>query len=144
MNLKQLKINFINQKLQYDLYCGYFQDLLYETKINKNIIKKNKIINPELIYEEKWNFKDKFNVKECRIIRKKKLNEEFYKQDLSFDEYNLLFINDSIKEINEKQMMNSTIVNIRDIDTNNIMKKTNNSNEKIINDKIVLEKNKII
>ena len=58
MNLKQLKINFINQKLQYDLYCGYFQDLLNVTQINKNIIKKNKIINPESIYDEKWNFKE--------------------------------------------------------------------------------------
>ena len=143
VNVKELKINFTNQKLQYDLYCGYFQDFLYETKINKNIIKKNKIINPELIYEEKWNFKDKFNVKECRIIRKKKLNEEFYKQDLIFDEYNLLFLNDSIKEINEKQMMNSTIVNIRDIDTNNIIIKANNNNEKIIKEKIVIEKNKM-
>ena len=87
MNLKQLEINFINQKLQYDLFCGYFQDLQNETQINKNIIKKNKIINPESIYDEKFNFKDKFNVKECRIIRKKKLNEEFHKQDLIFDEY---------------------------------------------------------
>ena len=61
--------------------------MLNETQINKNIIKKNKIINPESIYDEKWNFKDKFNAKECRIIRKKILNEEFHKQDLIFDEY---------------------------------------------------------
>ena len=146
VNLKQLKINFINQKLQYDLYCGYFQDLLYETTINKNIIKKNKIINPELIYDEKWNFKDKFNVQECRVIRKKKINEEFHKQDLIYDEYNLLFVNYSKKEINVKQMMNSTLQNIRivgAVGTNNILDKIKNENEKINKDKKEIEKNKI-
>ena len=143
VNLKQLKINFINQKLQYDLFCGYFQDLLNETQINKNIIKKNKIINPESIYDEKWNFKDKFNVKECRIIRQKKLNEEFHKQDLIFDEYNLLFVNYSKKELSEKQMMNSAFENIRIVETKNIMNKVKKVNEKIIQDRMTCEKNKI-
>ena len=143
VNLKQLKINFINQKFQYDLYCGYFHDLLYESQINKNIIKKNKIINPELIYDEKWNFKDKFNVKECRIIRKKKLKEDFHKQDLIFDEYNLLFVNYSKKEINEKQMMNSALENIRIVEANKILNKEKKGNEKIIKDKDIFKKNKI-
>ena len=143
VNLKQLKINFINQKLQYDLFCGYFQDLLNETQINKNIIKKNKIINPESIYDEKWNFKDKFNAKECRIIRKKILNEEFHKQDLIFDEYNLLFVNYSKKELSEKQMMNSALENIRIVETKNIMNKVKKVNEKNIQDRMICEKNKI-
>jgi len=42
----------------------------------------------------------------------KKLNEEFHKQDLIFDEYNLLFVNYSKKELSEKQMMNSALENI--------------------------------
>ena len=143
VNLKQLKINFTNQKLQYDLYCGYFQDLLYETQINKNIIKKNKIINHELIYEEKWNFKDKFNAKEYRNIRKIKLNEEIHKQNLIYDEYNLLFVNYSKKEINEKQMMNSTIEKIRVEETNNNTLNKTMTNDKILKDIVILKKNTI-
>ena len=139
-----MKINFTNQKLQYDLYCGYFQDLLYETQINKNIIKKNKIINHELIYEEKWNFKDKFNAKEYRNIRKIKLNEEIHKQNLIYDEYNLLFVNYSKKEINEKQMMNSTIEKIRVEETNNNTLNKTMTNDKILKDIVILKKIQLV
>ena len=83
------------------------------------------------------------NVKECRIIRKKKLNEEFHKQDLIFDEYNLLFVNYSKKELSEKQMMNSALENIRIVETKNIMNKVKKVNEKIIQDRMTCEKNKI-
>ena len=61
INLTDFKINFIYQKFQYGIYTGYFRDLLDEISINKNIIKKNKIKNPELLYEKKWNFQNTFN-----------------------------------------------------------------------------------
>jgi hypothetical protein len=136
----------MNQKLQYELYTSYFQDLLSTFQINKKIIKKNRIYNPESIYDKKWNFSDKFNVKEIQIIRQKKRKKEFNKQNLIFDEYNLLYINCSKKEINEEQMLNSTIQKTRDVENQNKLDKAKTIN--IINnidneDKIKLEKNKI-
>jgi hypothetical protein len=109
VNLDHFKTNFINQKFQYDIYTSFFHDLLSSSKITKNIIKKNNITNPELIYDKKWNFIDKFNVQEYRILRKKGLKEEFNNKNLIFDEYNLFYINYLQKEINEEQMLNSTI-----------------------------------
>ena len=128
VNLKYLKINFINHKFQYELYTSYFQDLLNTTQINKNIIKKNIIINPESIYDRKWNFSDKFNVKEIQVIRQKKRKKEFNKQNLIFDEYNLLYINCSKKEINEEQMLNSTIQKTKEVENENKLNKGNNYN----------------
>ena len=147
VNLKYLKINFINQKFQYELYTSYFQDLLTTTQINKNIIKKNLIINPESIYDRKWNFSDKFNVKEIQVIRQKKRKKEFNKQNLIFDEYNLLYINYSKKEINEEQMLNSTIQKTKEVEDEKKSNKENKynlmNNKDNNNNKIKLEKNKI-
>ena len=117
----------MNQKLQYEIYTSYFHDLLSSTQINKNIIKKNKNINPELLYDKKWNFKDKFNIKEYRLIRKKKLYKEgFNKQNLIFDEYNLLYVNYFKKEIKSEQMLNSAIQKTRQIEGDSQINKVKN------------------
>ena len=131
VNLTHFKINFINQKIQYELYSGYFRDLLKEVEIDRNIIKKNKIQNPELIYNKKWNFEYNFNLEEYRIIDKNKNKEEFNKINLIYDDYNLLYFNNTKKEIKEKQMLNSTI-------------EKRNSNETQINSNIInnIEKDK--
>ena len=144
VNLKHLKINFMNQKLQYEIYTSYFHDLLSSTQINKNIIKKNKNINPELLYDKKWNFKDKFNIKEYRLIRKKKLYKEgFNKQNLIFDEYNLLYVNYFKKEIKSEQMLNSAIQKTRQIEGDSQINKVKNNNINIMRHKMNIEKNKI-
>ena len=104
VNLSQFKINFINQRFQYDICNGYFRDLISSVNKNKNIIKKNSITNPEFIYDKKWNFEYKFNLDYYRIT-----GEEFKKDNLIFDEYNQLYINKQKKEIKAEQMLNSTI-----------------------------------
>ena len=70
-----------------------------------------------------------------------KLNEEIHKQNLIYDEYNLLFVNYSKKEINEKQMMNSTIEKIRVEETNNNTLNKTMTNDKILKDIVILKKN---
>lgn len=75
INLSHIKINLINHKLQYGIYNGYYKDLVKDLFIKRNMIKKNIINNPELIYDKKWDFKHFFNLQEYRIIEKnKKLN----------------------------------------------------------------------
>ena len=125
INLSHLKINLINHKLQYGIYNSYYKDLINdETFIKRNLIKKNRINNPELIYNNKWDFQHDFNLQDYRrIYRKKKLNE-FKKENLVYDDYNLLYLNNTKKEINEKQMLNSSIEKPRNslklLDKNNI------------------------
>ena len=143
VNLDHFKINFINQKFQYDIYTSFFHDLLSSSKITKNIIKKNNIINPELIYDKKWNFIDKFNVQEYRILRKKGLKEEFNNKNLIFDEYNLFYINYLQKEINEEQMLNSTIEKRRTSKKESELKLENIEKNRIKRDFTVIEKSKI-
>ena len=143
VNLDHIKINFINQKYQYEIYTSYFNDLLSSTKINKNIIKKNNIINPELIYDKKWNFIDKFNLYDCRNIRKIKYINEYNKKNLIYDEYNILYINFLKKEINEEQMLNSTIEKTKVVDKDNKLKKVNMNINNIKFDFSVIEGNKI-
>ena len=163
VNLTHFKINFINQKMQYELYSGYFRDLLQEADIDRNIIKKNKILNPELIYDKKWNFEYNFNLEEYRIIDKNKNKEEFNKRNLIYDDYNLLYFNNTKKELKEKQMLNSTIEKRNSNETeinsninNNTDKNTkkaikeetnsnkNNNNEKQIINNIIKGKNNYI
>ena len=135
VNLTHFKINFINQKMQYELYSGYFNDLLKETNIDRNIIKKNKIKNPELIYDKKWNFEYNFNLEEFRIIDKNKNKEEFNQRNLIYDEYNLLYFNNTKKEIKEKLLLNSTIEkrNSKESEINsNINNENNKNSNKII------------
>ena len=143
VNLDYFKINFINQKFQYDIYTSYFRDLLSSSKITKNIIKKNKITNPELIYDKRWNFIDKFNIQEYRIIRKKDLSQEFNNKNLIFDEYNLFYINYLQKEINEEQMLNSTIEKRRTTKIESGTKLDIIEKNRIKRDFTVIEKNKI-
>ena len=164
VNLAHMKINFMNQKLLYGIYTGYFRDLLDEAGINNNIIKKNKIKNPELLYEKKWNFQNNFNLEEYRKIEKNKNKEEFNKINLIYDDYNLIYFNNTKRQINEEQMLNSTIekkhtqteiknnskINNNSDNTNkNIIKKednslNNNNIEKNINDNAIKNKNNYI
>ena len=121
--------------MQYELYSGYFNDLLKETNIDRNIIKKNKIKNPELIYDKKWNFEYNFNLEEFRIIDKNKNKEEFNQRNLIYDEYNLLYFNNTKKEIKEKLLLNSTIEkrNSKESEINsNINNENNKNSNKII------------
>ena len=115
INIGQFKISFINQKFLYKIYTGYFQDLLNDTSINKNIIKKNKIKYPELLYDKKWNFQYNFNLEENRIIDKNKNKEEFNINHLEYDDYNILYINKNKKSLNKKQLLNSAIKKVVDI-----------------------------
>jgi hypothetical protein len=75
LNLSHIKINLINHKFQYGIYNSYYKDLINDTFIKRNMIKKNRINNPELIYNKKWDFKHDFNLQEYRIIDKNKKNE---------------------------------------------------------------------
>lgn len=161
-NLSHLKINFINHKLLYEIYNGYYQDLLSNAGIQENIIKKNKINYPELLYAKKWDFQHDFNLEKYRIIEINKNEDKFNNQNLVYDKYNLLYLNNSKKEINEDQMLNSSIEKrssiIKQIENNpsnvNIsnnekMKNINNvvkDNMKIKNkiDQIIKSKNKYI
>ena len=143
VNLDYFKINFINQKFQYDIYTSYFRYLLSSSKITKNIIKKNKITNPELIYDKKWNFIDKFNIQENRVIRKKESNQEFSNKNLIFDEYNLFYINYFQKEINEEQMLNSTLEKRRTTKNESETKLEIIEKNRIQRDFTIIEKNKI-
>jgi len=130
INLSHIKINFISHKIQYGIYNGYFKDLINGTLIKGNIIKKNKINNPELIYNKKWDFKHDFNLQDYRIINKN-LNK-FNKKNLIYDDYNLLYLNNTKKEINELQMLNSKLEKPRNslklIDKINIFNEENNFN----------------
>ena len=109
INLTHLKINFINQNLQYELYSGYFRDLVSGANINRNIIKKNIVKYPELIYDKKWNFQYTFNLEEHRLIDMQKNKDKINNKNLIYDDYNLLYFNKKKKEISEDQMLNSTI-----------------------------------
>ena len=147
INLSHIKINLINHKLQYGIYNGYYKDLVKDLFIKRNMIKKNIINNPELIYDKKWDFKHLFNLQEYRIIEKNKKLNEFNKKNLVYDDYNLLYVNNTKKEINEIQMLNSTIEkprnslklenknNIFNVEKNNLKnigdeKETNNKKKK--------------
>ena len=109
--------------------------------MNKN--KKNKISNPELIYDKKWNFIDKFNIQEYRIIRKKESSQEFSNKNLIFDEYNLFYINYFQKEINEEQMLNSTLEKRRTTKNESETKLEIIEKNRIQRDFTIIEKNKI-
>ena len=52
INLSHIKINLINHKFQYGIYNSYYKDLINDTFIKRNMIKKNRINNPELIYNK--------------------------------------------------------------------------------------------
>jgi hypothetical protein len=147
LHLEHLKINFMNQKFQYEIFAGYFQKLIKDASIkNKNnIIKKNRIKYPELIYDKKWNFQSNFNLEELRLIDVNKNKEEYDAMDLVYDDYNMLYINNKIKEVNEKQMLNSAIKKEKHIKTEintgkKILKKQNTFNNLFI-DKINRLKN---
>ena len=141
IHLDHFKINFINQKLQYEIYTSYFRDLVDEASIDRNIIKKNIIKYSELLYNNKWNFQNNFNLELYRIIDKNKNQEDSDKSNLIYDDYNILYYNNKKKEINEVQMLNSTIekssrssillnsfinVNHENTNINNILKGKNN------------------
>ena len=152
INLDHFKINFINQKMQYEIYTGYFRDLVHEASIQTNIIKKNRIKYSELLYNKKWNFHNNFNLELYRIIEKNNNKENFDKNNLIYDEYNLLYYNYKKKEINEEQMLNSTIEkssrgsiylnsfqnkNNQNKENNNIIDNKSNSNNVKIDNKII-------
>ena len=139
VSLDHLKINFINQEFQYDIYTSYFHDLISSTKISNNIIRKNNIINPELIYNKKWNFIDKFNLQEYRVINKKKIYGNFNQKNLIFDDYNLLYINYQKNEINEEQMLNSTIEKTKIVDNDVKFNKKDKDKNNIKFDFTILE-----
>ena len=132
IGLSQFKINFINQRFQYDICNEFFKDLISSGTLKNNIIKRNNIAHHEFIYDKKWNFEDKFNLDYHRIVKKKKNSEEFKKENLVFDEYNQLYIIKIKKEINEEQMLNSTIEKRKNVANNKIpSNKTFNSNNNI-------------
>jgi hypothetical protein len=117
--------------LQYGIYNGYYKDLINDTFIKRNMIKKNRINNPELIYNKKWDFKHDFNLQDYRIIDKNKKLNEFNKENLVYDDYYLLYLNNTKKVINEIQMLNSTIEKPRNslkiADKNNIFNEEKNN-----------------
>ena len=141
INLTHIKINFINQNLQYELYSGYFRDLVSGANVNRNIIKKNNVKYPELIYDKKWNFQYTFNLEEHRIIDMEKNKDKLNNKNLIYDDYNLLYFNKTKKEISEDQMLNSTIEKNKNPE-NEINKKEIQNNKKNIikEDKLHLEK----
>ena len=147
VNLDHFKINFINEKMQYEIYSGYFMDLLKEASIEKNIIKKNRIKYSEFLYQKKWNFQNNFNLELYRIIEKNKNKENFDKNNLIYDDYNILYYNNRIKEVDEEKMLNSTIERsskanlIFNSSLNNNNQNKENYNFNLSNDKV---KNKLI
>ena len=150
INLSHIKINLINHKLQYGIYNGYYKDLVKDSFTKRNMIKKNRINNPELIYNKKWDFQHDFNLQDYRIIDKNKKLNEFNKKNLVYDDYNLLYLNNTKKEINEIQMLNSAIEKPRNslklVDKNNISNEEknnlNNSSNIIGNEKEINFKKK--
>ena len=141
INLTHLKINFINQNLQYELYSGYFRDLVSGANINRNIIKKNIVKYPELIYDKKWNFQYTFNLEEHRLIDMQKNKDKINNKNLIYDDYNLLYFNKKKKEISEDQMLNSTIEKNKNAEKEiNNIEIQNNKNSIIKEDKLHLEK----
>ena len=135
VNLTHLKINFINQNLQYELYSAYFRDLLQGANVNRNIIKKNRIKYPELLYDKKWNFQYNFNLEEYRIIDMKKNKDKFNNKNLIYDDYNLLYFNNTKKELSQNQMFNSTIQKSKNNENEtNIIEIQNNKNNIIKED----------
>ena len=145
VNIEHFKISFINQKFLYKIYTGYFRDLLNSTSINKNIIKKNRIKYPELLYDKKWNFLYNFNLEEYRIIDKNKNKEEFNIKNLQYDNYNTLYINKNKKDLNKKQILNSSIKKVEDINKikTDFKKTDNNGTTNIFNNSIIIEKNNL-
>ena len=161
VHLEHFKINFINKKFQYEIYTAYFQDLLQTASIKNNIIKKNRIKYPDLLYEKKWNFQYNFNVDELRLVDRDKNKEEINKINWIYDDYNMLYIDKNIEIVKEKQMLNSAIkkhnsseidintntnifdqfvfINTPNIDINNKINETNIGNDYYIN---IIDNNK--
>ena len=89
-DLKHFKINFINKKLQYELYVKYYQKLLNILIKHKKNLKKNKIQYPELMYSQKWDFIHDFMLKEYKYTNFKKENRN-KKNVYIYDDYNILY-----------------------------------------------------
>ena len=113
--LEHVKINFINNNLQYSLYEKYYTKIFNILIIREEYIKKNKIKNIYSIYNQKWDFEHDFNLEEYRqdqIENDKKMNKIY---NLKFDKYSIIYMIDNNNIIiNEKRnsICNSAIFKI--------------------------------
>ena len=110
--LEHIKINFINNKLQFFLYEKYYTKIDNILKIADENIKKNKIKNIFSIYNKKWDFEHEFNLEEYRQNQIGKQNKEkFNENDIIYDKYSILYTHKLKNNMNERLNKRATICN---------------------------------
>ena len=93
--LDNIKINFINEKIQNILYGRYYDKLYVITNNNQYSIKKNFILN-ENIYEKKWDFDKNFVLQNYRNINQNKRKYHVVKKNKTIT----MFFNENKKSNN--------------------------------------------
>ena len=98
--LEQINLNFIHDKLQFNLYKRYYTKIFNLLKISEENIKKNKIKNHPLIYDIKWDFENDFNLEEYR--KAKLIKEGTDIPSITYDSYSILCCVEEKTAKNEK------------------------------------------
>ena len=128
--LEKVKINFINNELQYFLYQKYYRKIQNIISIGDEYIKKNKIKNNYFIYNKKWDFEHEFNLEEYRQDKYEKEKKKNKYDNITFDKYSILYHTELINNTNQKKtkksICNSTIFKVK---TNNFITINEQSND---------------
>ena len=98
--LEQINLNFIHDKLQFNLYKRYYTKIFNLLKISEENIKKNRIKNHPLIYDIKWDFENDFNLEEYR--KAKLIKEGIDIPSITYDSYSILCCVEEKTTKNEK------------------------------------------
>jgi hypothetical protein len=98
--LEQINLNFIHDKLQFNLYKKYYTKIFNLLKISEENIKKNRIKNHPLIYDIKWDFENDFNLEEYR--KAKLIKEGIDIPSITYDSYSILCCVEEKTTKNEK------------------------------------------
>ena len=128
--LEKVKINFINNELQYFLYQKYYLKIKNIISIGDEYIKKNKIKNNYFIYNKKWDFEHEFNLEEYRQDKYEKEKNKKKYDNITFDKYSILYHTEYINNTNQKKakksFCNTTIFKVK---TNNFITTNEQSND---------------
>ena len=121
------KVNFINRKLQKDIYAFFTEELnsIYENK--NRYLKKNKKINGKGAYKKRWDFENDY------IVMRKNPNEEKGDESNSDEDHDPFIKEDESDRKNAISIantyyMNNNMLTISDVETDDFVQINKNVN----------------